>query len=130
MREAACFAGASEQARRVHQGEISALELISETLRQIEQWNPVVNAYRVVFADAALDEAKTFDARPDRRARSPLGGVPVAIKDDIDVRGEVTAWGTSAHGPAPTADAEVVARLRAAGAIVIGKTHVLEMTAW
>ena len=54
----------------------------------------------------------------------------IAIKDDIDVAGELTAWGTAAHGPIKERDAEVVRRLRAAGAIVIGKTNVPEMTIW
>ena len=56
--------------------------------------------------------------------------MPVAIKDDADVAGEVTAWGTDAYGPPKAVDSDVVTRLRAAGAIVIGKTHVPEMTLW
>lgn len=54
----------------------------------------------------------------------------MAIKDDTDVAGEVTTYGSSAHGPARTADAEVVRRLRAAGAIICGKTSVPEMMIW
>jgi amidase len=56
--------------------------------------------------------------------------VPVAIKDDCDVADEVTAWGTNAYGAAPSRDAEVVRRLRDAGAVIIGKTNVPAMTAW
>jgi amidase len=78
----------------------------------------------------ALAEADQADARRGAGNERALLGVPVAIKDDVDVGGEVTAWGTSAHGgPAPQ-DAEAVRRLRAAGAIVLGKTNVPEMTIW
>ena len=60
----------------------------------------------------------------------PLHGVPVAIKDDTDVEGDVTPVGTRAHGPPARADSEVVRRLRDAGAIVIGKTNVPEYVIW
>ena len=56
--------------------------------------------------------------------------MPIAIKDDVDVAGEVTTYGTAAHGPARTQDAEVVRRLRDAGAVIIGKTAVPEMMLW
>jgi len=124
-----CFAGAFEQARMVRAGEVSAVELVSATLRQIELVDPLVRAYRVVLAESALAAAARFDAT-GRDLGLPLGGVPVAVKDDTDVEDEVTPWGTNAYGLAANADAEVVRRLRAAGAIVIGKTHVPEMTAW
>jgi amidase len=111
-------------------GDVSAVELVSATLGRIERVDPFVGAYRVVLGEAALADARRFDAASPTDTGGPLGGVPVAIKDDTDVHGEVTAWGTDAYGPAANADAEVVRRLRAAGAIVIGKTHVPEMTAW
>jgi amidase len=73
--------------------------------------------------------ARELDAAPgDHPGR--LRGVPVAIKDDCDVAGEVTAWGTAADGQPAVRDAEVVRRLRDAGAVIIGKTHVPELTAW
>ena len=56
--------------------------------------------------------------------------MPIAIKDDVDVAGEVTTYGTAAHGAARTHDAEVVRRLRDAGAVIIGKTAVPEMMVW
>jgi amidase len=83
-----------------------------------------------VLADSAREQAAAAQARLDAGERLPLLGVPIAIKDDVDVAGEVTAWGSAAHGPAPTADAEVVRRLRAAGAVIFGKTNVPEMTLW
>ncbi|MEJ7719074.1 MAG: amidase family protein [Ilumatobacteraceae bacterium] len=91
---------------------------------------PQLNAYRTVRADKARREAVDAQRRIDTGERLPLLGVAVAIKDDIDVAGELTAWGTAAHGPIKECDAEVVRRLRAAGAIVIGKTNVPEMTIW
>jgi len=56
--------------------------------------------------------------------------VPIAIKDDVDVAGEVTAYGTNATGDPARADAEVVRRLREAGAVIVGKTNVPELTLW
>ena len=66
----------------------------------------------------------------DAGERLPLLGVPIAIKDDVDVAGEMTTYGTAAHGPARSQDAEVVRRLRDAGAVIIGKTAVPEMMVW
>jgi len=103
---------------------------VVSTLRQIERVDPSLNAFRVVFADAAIAAAKRIDAAAKSDGSRPLLGVPVAIKDDCDVAGEVTAWGTNAYGPAPSKDSEVVRRLREAGAIILGKTHVPEVTAW
>jgi len=125
-----CFAGAFEQARLVRDGELSVVELVSATLRQIERTDTRVNAFRVVLGELALDEARKLDATSPGADPAPLFGVPVAVKDDCDVGGEVTAWGTDAYGDAAVGDAEVVRRLRAAGAVIIGKTHVPEMTAW
>ncbi len=125
-----CFAGAFEQARMVRDGEVSVVELVSATLRQIERSDPAVNAFRVVFAERALDDARRLDAAPPGTDPAPLRGVPVAVKDDCDVADEVTVWGTDAYGVAAVRDAEVVRRLRAAGGVVIGKTNVPEMTAW
>jgi amidase len=124
------FAGATEQARAIRAGEVSARELIDATLARIEAIDPVINAYRVVLADDARRAADDADAALRSGDDRPLLGVPVAIKDDTDVAGEVTAWGSDAHGPSKTLDSDVVARLRAAGAIVIGKTNVPELTLW
>jgi amidase len=81
----------------------------------------------VVLTDNARDEAAAAQDRLDAGERLPLLGVPIAIKDDVDVAGEVTAYGSGGHGPAVTSDAEAVRRLRAAGAVIIGKTNVPEL---
>jgi len=124
------YAGAAEQARMIAAGDVTSRSVVEATLSRIQRIDPALNAYRVVFAERALAEADQADARVRGGDRRPLLGVPVAIKDDVDVAGEVTAWGTGAHGPAREQDAEVVKRLRAAGAVVVGKTHVPEMTIW
>ena len=123
-----CFAGAAEQARLVAAGEVSSRELVEAVLARIERLDPVLNAFRVVFGERALTEAAQADARRGAGDARPLLGVPVAIKDDADVAGEVTAFGSLGHGAAPTRDAEVVRALREAGAIVVGKTNVPELT--
>jgi amidase len=111
-------------------GAITSPELIELYLDRIARVDDALNAYRVVCRDRATGDAVEAQRRLEAGERRPLLGVPIAIKDDVDVAGETTAWGTSAHGSAKTRDAEVVTRLRDAGAIVLGKTNVPEMTIW
>jgi len=126
------FAGAARQADMIRSREVSARELTELYLERIARLDPQLNAYRVTFAERALAEADQADGRAKAGDRRPLIGVPVAIKDDCDVAGEATAYGSDAHGGPVAADAEVVRRLRTAGAVIIGKTHVPEMaiTPW
>jgi amidase len=135
------FAGIARQAELIAGGELSSRELVELCLGRIERTQPRLNAFRVVFAERALMEADQADARRgagdarmaqdgERLAQRPLLGVPIAVKDDIDVAGEVTAFGTNAHGAPARADAEVVHRLRAAGAVIVGKTNVPELCIW
>lgn len=121
------FAGIARQAQMVRAGEVSSAELVQACLDRIEALDPQLNAWRIVLAEKALAEAAQADGRRGAGDERPLLGVPLAIKDDIDVAGTTTAWGTSAHGPEKQADAEVVRRLREAGAIVIGKTNSPEL---
>jgi len=88
------FSGAAVQSQMIQSGAITARQLVEATLARIEHVNPLINAYRVVFADAALAEADTIDAA-GADSSQPMRGVPVAIKDDTDVLGERTAWGAS-----------------------------------
>ncbi len=127
---ATAFVSAAEQVRMLASGVATSPELLDVYLDRIGRLDPQLNAYRTVRADQARAEATDAQRRIDAGERLPLLGVAVAIKDDIDVAGEVTAWGTSADGSIKEHDAEVVRRLRAAGAIVIGKTNVPEMTIW
>ncbi|GFG54717.1 amidase [Mycolicibacterium agri] len=124
------FAGAAEQARRLAAGTISAPALLEIYLDRIRRLDPQLRAYRVVLAESARKEAAAAQTRLDNGERLPLLGVPIAIKDDVDVAGEVTTYGTAAYGPPATEDAEVVRRLRAAGAVILGKTTVPELMLW
>jgi amidase len=121
------FAGIARQAELVRAGEVSPAELVDLYLDRIARLDPELNAFRIVFADRVRAEAKQACGQREAGDDRPLLGVPVAVKDNVDVAGEVTAHGSSAYGPPAAADAEVVRRLRAAGAIVIGKTHLSEL---
>ncbi len=121
------FAGLARQAELIAAGELSSRELVEMCLRRIERLDPTLNAFRVVFAERALAEAGQADGRRGAGGSRPLLGVPIAIKDDTDVAGEITAHGTNAFGEPAREDAEVVRRLRAAGAVIVGKTNVPEL---
>lgn len=124
------FAGIARQAELVRAGEVSPRELVELCLERIARLDPQLNAIRVVCAERALAEADQASARRRGGGERPLLGVPVLIKDDTDVAGEVSCRGSGAEDRPAAADAEVVARLRRAGAIVIGKTHTPELTQW
>jgi amidase len=121
------FAGAAAQAQMLAAGELTAPELLEVYLERIARLDSQLRAYRVVLTDKARDDAYTAQDRLDAGERLPLLGVSIAIKDDVDVAGEVTTCGSGGHRPAVTSDAEVVRRLRAAGAVIIGKTNVPEL---
>ena len=118
------------QARLIRDGEVSSRELVEATLERIRRLDGELDAYRVVFEERALAEADQADARHAGGQDRPLLGVPVAIKDDADIAGEITAFGTGAYGEPKRADSDVVTRLREAGAVVVGKTNVPELTMW
>lgn len=121
------FAGAAAQAQMLADGELSAPELLEVYLERIVRLDSQLRCYRVVLFDSARDEAYRAQDRLDAGERLPLLGVPIAIKDDVDVAGEVTTYGSGGHRPAVHSDADVVRRLRAAGAVIIGKTNVPEL---
>ncbi len=118
---------AVELAEAVRRKEVTPREVVAEHLARIAEADGRVGAFRVVRAAAALEEADTVGARSDL-AQLPLAGVPVAVKDNVPVRGESTRNGSAATSTAPAAEDHVtVARLRAAGAVVVGLTHVPEL---
>jgi amidase len=122
------FAGPARQAELVAAGDVSPRALVDACLERIERLDPRINAFRVVLADQARAEADRLEGA--ERAGRPLYGVPVAVKDDMDLAGEPTLFGTRLLLPRAERDSEIVRRLREAGAIVIGKTNVPELTIW
>src|SRR3954452_17330871 len=128
-RDDLAFAGLARHADLIAAGELSSRELTELFLARIARLDPKLNAFRVVFNEQALIEAGQADGRRRGGDRRALLGGPIAIKDDIHVAGEVTGYGCDWDPPVQPADSEVVRRLRAAGAVIIGKTHVPELMA-
>ncbi|OEV03591.1 amidase family protein, partial [Streptomyces oceani] len=122
--------GIVAQARALAAGEVSARDLTERTLAAIDAAQPRLNAFRRITHEAALTAADTADRRLAQGERLPLLGVPVAIKDDTDLAGEPTAFGCPGDFPVKQSDAESVRRLRAAGAVVLGKTNTPELGQW
>lgn len=126
-----CFMSAVDMARRLRRKELSALEVMTAHLAQIERVNPRVNALVTLVADNALRQARQADeslARGD--ACGPLHGLPVAHKDLVDTRGMRTTYGSPIYRDhVPKRDALVVERLKKAGAITVGKSNTPEFGA-
>lgn len=120
---------ASEAARQIRQSVITAEALAGACLHRIREREPAVGAWAHLDEELVLRAARGADARLRRaEALGPLHGVPVAIKDIIDTEELPTEHGTPVFaGRRPSADAEVVRRLKAAGAIVLGKTVTTEL---
>jgi amidase len=124
------WAGLGEQARALGAGEVSSRQLVERSLQRAALTEPTLNAFRRLRAAAALDEADAADRRLAAGERRPLLGVPVAIKDDTDLEGEPTAFGCQGEFPVQPADGEAIRRLRAAGAVIVGKTNTPEFGQW
>ena len=120
---------AIDLAAAVRDGEVTAVEVVQAHLDQLAEVEHRVGAFVSTRRSSALAEARALDERdPDDRAALLLAGVPIAIKDSVDVAGEPTRHGTSLTPDTPAeADDEAVARLRESGAIVIGKTRCPEL---
>jgi len=104
---------------------ISALELTDHAIARIETFDPKLNAIVVHDFDRARDAAKDADAALARGERRPLLGIPMAVKESFDVAGLPTTWGLPAFKDwKPAEDALAVARVKAAGAVILGKTNV------
>ncbi|MFJ3670121.1 amidase [Streptomyces sp. NPDC090106] len=118
---------AAEIAAAVREKRVTPREVVAEHLARIERVDPRVGAFRAVRAEAALTEADEVGARDDLTGL-PLAGVPVAVKDNLAVRGESKRVGSAATPDTPADEDHVtVARLRAAGAVVVGLTNVPEL---
>ncbi|HWE34632.1 MAG TPA: amidase [Solirubrobacteraceae bacterium] len=124
------FLGLTDAAEQLASGEASSRELVAVALRRIDGSQATLNAFRCVRAEAALAEASEADRRRAAGDRLPLLGVPIAIKDDVDLEGETTAFGCLGEFPVATEDSESVRRVRAAGAVIVGKTTTPELGQW
>ncbi|MER5795796.1 amidase [Streptomyces sp. NPDC001980] len=123
-------AGLAECVRALAAGELTSRQLTEESLARIEATQGSLNAFRIVRRTAALAEADAADRELAAGVRRPLLGVPVAVKDDTDVAGEPTAFGCPGEFPPVAEDGEAVRRLRAAGAVIVGKTNTCELGQW
>ncbi len=132
-----CFESATRLARAIRSGRLSSAEVTEAHLQRIARVNGPINAIVLVDRDGAMKAARAADralkASKTGKKGAPLGplhGVPITIKEAFDIAGLPT---TSSHPPLKdniaTADASIVARLRAAGAVILGKTNVPELCA-
>ena len=117
-------------AEAVRRRQASAEEMALAHLARIERLDGALGAFQVVDRERVLADARAVDADASRR-QGPLAGVPVAVKDNVDVEGLPTRYGSSATLRDPAgADDELVRRLRAAGCVVLGKTRMPELAIW
>jgi amidase len=118
------FASASETLRALRRREVGALELLEAQLARVEQWNGKLNAIVWMDLERARDAARVLDARP-ASPEQVLFGLPMTVKESFDLAGAPSTWGMpELRGNIARSDSVVVERLRAAGAVVFGKTNV------
>jgi len=122
------FAGVAGQAAAIASGEISSRDLVAAALERIQRHDRRLNAFTAVSAERALAEAEERDAHTGERGR--LHGVPIAVKDEVDIAGEVTTFGGRGNRSSCGSDSELGRRLRAAGAVIVGKTTMPEFGQW
>jgi aspartyl-tRNA(Asn)/glutamyl-tRNA(Gln) amidotransferase subunit A len=116
----------TDLAAEVRSGKRAARDLVTHALERIEALNPKVNAFVAVDEDGALEAAARIDETvAGGEDPGPLAGIPIGVKDLDDAAGFVTSHGSAvfAGGSVAAADSPLVARLRAAGCIVVGKTN-------
>ena len=124
------FAGVAGQSELLGRGEVSSRDLVELALARIDRLDPELNAFGAVYAERAREDADRADERRAGGEDAPLLGIPVAVKDEIDLAGEVTSRGTGAFTTRAAEDAEAVRRLRTAGAVIVGKTTMPELGLW
>lgn len=122
----------AEMATAVRDRRVKSIELVDGFLERIERVNPQLNAVVYPTAELARKYAAKYDAELEQgNLRGALHGVPMTIKDSLDTADAVTTWGTLGRKDyRPGTDATCVARLKAAGAIMLGKTNTPEFTLW
>lgn len=124
----AVFLPIAELSRRIDAGTLDPVVLTNVFLERSDGIGRPLNCYVALCREQALADAEEASVRAARHERlSPIDGIPIAVKDNIDVAGVPTTNGFGgAHYPVPTADAEVIRRLRAAGAVILGKLNMQE----
>lgn len=123
----ALAAGPTRQAELLAAGSLTSRRLTEEALGAIERVNPAINATVAVFADEALAAADDADRRRAAGESGPFLGIPIAVKDDLDMAGKLTGKGSAATSTIASEDSELVAALRAAGAVIVAKATLPEL---
>ena len=123
----ALAAGPTRQAELLAAGSLTSRRLTEEALAAIERVNPAINATVAVFADEALAAADDADRRRAAGESGPFLGIPIAVKDDLDMAGKLTGKGSAATSTIASEDSELVAALRAAGAVIVAKATLPEL---
>src|SRR5580692_9676117 len=118
----------SEASARIRQRTVTPTQLTEACLARIETYNPKLNAFITVLREQALQQARDLDREQSAgKLRGSLHGIPIALKDNIDTAGIRTTAASAVYDDRiPTEDAEVARRLKAAGAVLIGKTNLHE----
>ena len=121
------FTGVSAIANAVANGAVTAVDVVTDHLERATASQDRINAFTLIQHDSALTAAAAVDSRiADGVAIGPLAGVPIAVKDLIDQAGHHNTAGSSFPTTPPTANAPVIDRLEAAGAVIIGRTGLHE----
>src|ERR1700721_2963898 len=126
MRASAGHTSVAELQAAMAAGELTSAALTSFYLQRIDRLNPALHAVITVNLNAAAEAAASDAIRTDRGARGPLEGIPVLVKDNVQVAGMPTTAGSPALLSAEPADAFLITTLRAAGAVIIGKANLSE----
>jgi amidase len=124
------YAGVIGQRELLRSGELTAGALLDLCFDRIDRYDANIGAFRVLFRESARAEAIAADAARAAGEDKPLLGIPIAVKDNIAVAGHAPSMGTDSPEPVAARDAELVRRLRAAGAVIVGATKLPELALW
>src|SRR5258707_7940974 len=127
---AARFPTITNQLYQLAAGTVTSEQLVRRSLDAIDASQSTLNAFRVVLHEQALADAAMADRKRAAGEQLPLLGVPIAVKDDVDIAGVPTRFGADGRVREAGQDAEVVRRLRTAGAVIVGKTNTCELGQW
>jgi amidase len=124
------FPTITNQLYQLAAGTVTSVELVRRSLDAIDASQSTLNAFRIVLRQKALADAARADRKRAAGEELPLLGIPIAVKDDVDIAGVPTRFGADGDIRPAVQDAEVVRRLRAAGAVIVGKTNTCELGQW